>query len=489
MAPSWPERFRAAHGRAPRILHIGNVANFAYANAALQRRFGVDAEVIDPDSYHIMAHPAWAEAPIAGEWGDDFNPDWSRVSTGGWQAPDWFAQGPRDLVLAFAAARGRGDEGEARRIRLAIEGASWRRASLLRHARRFLRGGRMPAWLAPLRTAARAFAYRAPETAVGGPAPAQSAVADAPPEIASLARAPGLGEAMGGYDIVQGYALGAVYGLAAGHPAVAAVELGTLRGMPFEDSARGRLCAWTYRRSHAVLVTNSDCMAQAAALGIPPERRHPMLHPFDTDKAAQPEKGERKQTPYFLAPARHHWREGSASFLKGNNRWIAAAARLARENRDFRIVTIRWGEDWEASRALIAEHGLEGRTTWLAPLSRARLEPLMRGACAVIDQFAAASLGGLGLETLAMGGRLVTRYDEAAGALYFRTPPPLLGCAGVDDAADAMRRCLDDPDDAARLGARARAWMKGEHGVERQMTEQFAVFEAMLAQGEKRCAS
>jgi len=45
----WPARFERRHGRKPRVLHICNVANYAYANARLMRQHGIEADVVDPD--------------------------------------------------------------------------------------------------------------------------------------------------------------------------------------------------------------------------------------------------------------------------------------------------------------------------------------------------------------------------------------------------------------------------------------------------------
>jgi hypothetical protein len=62
-------------GRKPRVLHMCNVANYAYANARLMRQHGVEADVVDPDFYHIMATPEWYDAIVVGDYGNEFFPD------------------------------------------------------------------------------------------------------------------------------------------------------------------------------------------------------------------------------------------------------------------------------------------------------------------------------------------------------------------------------------------------------------------------------
>ena len=55
----WLSDFREAEGRAPRVLHIGNIANNAYLNAKILNRRGFECDVICYDYYHIMGCPEW----------------------------------------------------------------------------------------------------------------------------------------------------------------------------------------------------------------------------------------------------------------------------------------------------------------------------------------------------------------------------------------------------------------------------------------------
>ena len=48
-------------GRKLRVLHIGNIANNAYNNARIQRQYGIDADVLCHDYYHVMATPEWED--------------------------------------------------------------------------------------------------------------------------------------------------------------------------------------------------------------------------------------------------------------------------------------------------------------------------------------------------------------------------------------------------------------------------------------------
>lgn len=488
----WPARFERRHGRKPRVLHICNVANYAYANARLMRQHGIDADVVDPDFYHIMATPEWYDTEVTGDYGDEFFPDWKNLEFGPYARPDWFIQGPRDMVFQYLALRGADDHRGARRLRCTIEQANNLRAyTQNRNAllRRLLESS------APLARAAKTVAkrtiFRMP------PVPSSRHLATTPlldeewrksvPEVLLPLDtvAPLLHSALAGYDVIQGYTVAGMYPAFLRLPNFTAYELGTLRGLPFEDLPMGQLCAWTYRNAPAVFVTNVDCIASAQRLGISEERIYPVLHAFDCDAAFRHvpsgplPQGLHVKPPFFFAPARHHWRDGNESWLKGNDVVIRAAGLLKRAGYDFRIVFVEWGKELELSRALIASEGIEDRVVWVRPLSRPSVWKIYSAAIAVIDQFRAAAFGGVALETMALGRRLVTRFDNIAAAAFFGTQPPIFNAATPDGVYRHLRTILDDPHDLRGIGAAASEWMQREHSVEQQLRTQFAVFAAM----------
>ncbi|MEO7728983.1 MAG: glycosyltransferase [Burkholderiales bacterium] len=102
---SWLETFKKKHGRSPRVLHIGNIANNAYNNAKMLNNAGVDCDVICYDYYHIMGCPEWEDADYRGEISDQLFPDWKTVDLNGFERPRWFAQGPSTLCIDYLIAK------------------------------------------------------------------------------------------------------------------------------------------------------------------------------------------------------------------------------------------------------------------------------------------------------------------------------------------------------------------------------------------------
>lgn len=484
-----PARFQAEFGRPLRVLHIGNIANYAFVNARLQRRAGVDADCIDPNFFHIMACPEWLDAPIEGDHGDDFAPKWSRVSLGGYTRPAWFIQGDEELAFRYLAAKNTNREDERRKLLRQIEAHARAYAKdvplpdglleallksehpLMRRLRaganRFLRRGRITPALADAPTAERAHRI---------PPPAEV--------VAYMHRAPIFRAVLEQYDLIQGYTVQGVYPAASGLDNFLSYELGTIRGLPFEDSPMGRLTRWVYEMSPEVFVTNTDCMPAAERMGLDMGHVHKALHAFDVEDAIAFAAGWREPEPagppVFYAPARQHWKHGNDSILKGNDVAIRGAAILRERGHDFRLVLGEWGAEVDLSKALIAELGVGDRIGWTKPLPRHKLWPTFLRARAIVDQFRSPAFGGVSLEALALGKRLITGYDHGMGSAYFSEPPPIMNCRTPEQVADAMEACLRDPTDSAGLGAAAQGWMRREHGQERQMRDQFSVYEALL---------
>ena len=108
-AHAWIEEFRRRNGHAPRVLHVGNIANNAYNNAKLLNAAGLDCDVICYDYYHIMGCPEWEDADFSGDLRSDFYPAWERLDLKKFRRPRWFAQGRRNTCIRYLIARRTGN--------------------------------------------------------------------------------------------------------------------------------------------------------------------------------------------------------------------------------------------------------------------------------------------------------------------------------------------------------------------------------------------
>lgn len=618
-------------GRPLRVLHIGNIANNAYNNAKIQRRFGIEADVMSVDCYHVMSTPEWEDGGLQGLVDDPEFPDWWATNLKGFRRPEWFASGRAMPLLAYFFARRSGSkEGleEARRRlerqymrvldsramdlgsdragtsfgpekptveRFALFDTGWPRAGLVIDASKarlqagkdnFRRGlasafaierrgdmlDRLPdgiVWITRIvlpgvaqrieadRATAAVKGFRGKTSrsrlALAGRI-AQNALALAGhvvthavlssavriwsalrgsttggdvgrraerPEVlrglinefsshnsalskARLSRECRVlsefagqewAEVLGSYDIVQGYALDGLYPLMNGVDAFASYEHGTIRVIPFQDTAQGRLCRFAYQNSPLIFVTNTDVLPAIDRLGIDRDRVVCLPHAFDntklTDFADQNSQFQpsREGGPVFFCPTRHHWKHGDGSWLKGNDRLLRAAAILHRQGHSFRLILTRWGKEVDLSQALIDELGCGDVITWVNPVGKQGLWQRYLEADAVLDQFVLPAIGGVAFETLTLGRRLITAMDADVMTEFFGRAPPILAAQSVDDVVERMHSVIADPADQAGLGAAGTQWIEDYHSARRTVQLQVEAYSRLLAAVEDRPAA
>jgi glycosyltransferase involved in cell wall biosynthesis len=553
----WLQCYAQARGRPLRVLHIGNIANNAYNNAKIQRRFGIDADVLCHNYYHIMACPEWEDADYAGDVGDPFFPDWSAVDLRGFQRPRWFAQGPIDTCVRYLLAHVEASSARDRRWRLlcferwlacgtderltqaekqalaalrdarpaslrssgsfAKRLAAWRAclglaAASLRPGGSFVE--RLAAWWACLGLVAvvnrhytrsflrdaiargrrsldlfeRWFGKRVVPLLRGDPH-FKLELLDTPlPEVKAYVRAfwhPLLKVLFSHYDVIQAYATYTIMPYVAGRRDYLAYEHGTIRRIPFEETAEGRLCATTYHTAATVLVTNSDNLTAVEKLEFPASKVVCLPHAFDSDKLDRFAKsftsaGKPDGAPVFLSPTRQHWVGEDPGWAKGNDRVIRALRLLRDRGMACHLRLVDWGNDVGATRRLIAELGLTDAVAWIPPMKKRELWAQYLEAVAVIDQFIVPAIGGVTFEAMMLGRRVITAIDLEQTRRFFGEPPPVFPCVTTEEIAEAMAHVIADPADAGGRGAANREWMQKHHSARRIVEIQIEAYRHLM---------
>lgn len=524
------EEFRAKHGRAPRLLHVGNIANNAYQNAKFLNRIGFDCDVICYDYYHLMGCPEWEDADFEGDVGDHFRPDWSALDLGGFERPVWFAQGPPHLCIEYLVAKRTGHTNEARRLWKALgavnrtRGRSGAHTSVLRKARAEWRralwsirawpNGPARLWVklqlwAHLRDTwawlAVAFAVpflmlgvlairvmsRKSSTFVDVPLPdLRARFAEAFPDRADqllLADYAQYAESLpywaalfGHYDLVQAYATDVVYPLLAQKRPYLGFEHGTLRDFTLGDHAVKRMTALGYQQADHVFITNGDCLAYAERINVPSYSA--MIHPVDDDRIrsiAGDYEGVHRELGakyVFLCPIRHDWT------VKGTDQYIRALPLIAdRIGREYRVIMCRWGMQVADSQALARTLGVEDLIVWVEPLNRAKLVRLQKSSDIVFDQIALPHFGATAPQALAAGVPVIMSYDPASTAWIIPEPAPILSAWTPEEIAAAVQLGLA-PAWRAAFAPRARDWFERHHSNDQVVQRSATVYRQVCRQ-------
>jgi glycosyltransferase involved in cell wall biosynthesis len=501
----WYRNWTTMRGRPLRVLHLGNIANNAFNNARIQRQYGIDAYVIAYENYHIMASPEWEEATFDGDLGDPFFPNWRRVDLMGYQRPRWFASGPLRLCCEMIEAEVLGKSDRADELRLKLKTVRDAECSqtywsfLTRQARRLRRGlTRLPS---ELREAADVI-LRAVLLKPGKSDSDHLRLIKIWKQARTSHRSPPTARDFSGYrarlralealfryfDVIQAYSIDGAWPLLAGQPYIA-YEHGTLRAIPFEDNATGRLTATVFLGADHAFVTNLDCMDAAERLGIPADRFSPLPHAFDEKRLIEFRHDHCEIQPpgdhvTFFHPARQDWLLADPSMIKGNDRLVRAFARISRTHSSTRLVMIAWGRDLEATRDLIKSLGIEGKIQWLDPMRKQDLWRAYLSSHAVLDQFVLPSFGGVTFEALALGCRVITNVDSEAAERFFSEAPPVYSASSEDEIYQMLEKIILDRNDLAGVGDAGAEWIKNHHSAERIIElqlETYRKFPGLLA--------
>ena len=288
------------------------------------------------------------------------------------------------------------------------------------------------------------------------------------------------------FDIVQCYATYTAMPFLLGQTAYFAYEHGTIRSIPFQSTDEGRMCAATYRAAASVFVTNTDNLLAAERLRLEPERTFCLPHAFDSDKllAFARSTGTRHTggggTVALLTPARQHWVDQDPGWAKGNE-LVFNALRIVKDSGEYCILrAVAWGQDLEASRALIKKLGISDMVEWVPAMKKRELWASYLNSHAVIDQFVVPAMGGVTFEAMMLGRRVVSAIDEEQAARFFGASPPLFNCRTAEQIAEAIQKIVSDPLDAAAAGKANQDWMKTYHSADRIVSIQAQAYKRQL---------
>ena len=492
----WLQAFIKKHGRPPRILHIGNIANNAYINARLLNKAGIDCDVICYNYYHIMGCPEWEDADFEGKIKDQFSPDWHSVDLQGFTRPEWFAQGPLKFCVNYLIARRKEQRSRARfwwkvlgisRYLLCSNlGTTVRNLRfLVRFLKLFLfvivpvkvvkKLLRMLLALLPqgAQTKKYSFEERSQELA--------KIFAQEFPErkdICTIADLEGYGSVMQSwrelfacYDIVHAYATDGILPLLAGVPYVA-YEHGTIRHIPFQNSSQGRLCALTYRLAHAVCITNADNFIAAKKLKL---RKFSFVpHPVNEEFLEFDEKSQSLYTRLhetlksdFIVfhPSRQHWEERRhPDWEKGNDIFIRGFARFVSEvNPRGSAIFVEWGKSVNDSKRLLEELKIAERVLWIQPLPNRKMIRYICATDLLADQFYLGAFGSTMPKALVCSKPAMLSLDCKIHEWCFDEMPPAINARTQDEVFEGLRKLYTSKEWAQKLCVKGKEWYEKYH--------------------------
>lgn len=497
-------------------MHIGNIANNGYNNAKILSKAGFDCDVICYDYYHMMGCPEWEDADLSGRLNDDFRPNWTSMGLGGFERPEWFAQGPLKTCIDYLCARRDSDASAAEHWRKLLlysrcmspqnirdvltlleplsKRAYWRfvnifprpLARLLSHSVRSVKKlivgqsivaasdltfqNRVDVLIAEFK---RQFPNRADQLSWTDLHPYEHMFHE-------------WRRLLGHYDIIIGFSTDPFLPLLDGR-SFFSIEHGTLRMIPFEDNGQGRRTALAYRLAKHCFVTNFDCAANAEKLAA---GRYTLInHPYDEDHGLSvggaDELRDRFQRELdcdflFFHPTRQDWVEGSGYADKRNEVFLHAFGALRRRGLRVGLVICAWGANVAQSHKLLAELRCSSYVRWTPPLAITPFVRMCKACDVVVDQFKLGAFGGVVFKAMAVGTPIVTYLNEVLVSAQYPELPPVINCQTAADIESAIAMIIQDPTRLTRLGKQSRDWICRHHGKRETINKQVDQFRRFL---------
>lgn len=461
-----------------RSVHTCNIANVAYGYCKILRDEGASVELYCHDMTHVMSQPEWDDLDLSSDDFRDENNFYDNTADFvGYYRPEWFHSAPL-LSLLYDHPKPLDDSESAAPIDKKISsGFSWIFLTLLslyrlfpeflkRYARsayyKFNMGRKW--WISRTELESRKLCLLG-----------SSATKSAHEFLKSddfddyLLHADWIAIASRNSDVIFAYVLSPIYAMIYGKKPYVAVEIGTMRDIPFEKSARGRLLYNAYHEAGCVLITNPDVKAAADRIGL--SRYLFCPHPVDEDryspmdaslrKRLRDECFEKESDFILLAPARQNWE------LKGNEKYFLAIKQCIDEGMKLAVYIPAWGQEIQRSKDFCVELGIEANVVWIKPLSEGGLIKYFSACDVVLDQF---NLGVFGLVTpkaLACGVPVITSYDFDVNSWCFENAPPVFPANTPEEISEHIRVLYKNRNDLSHYQKEARDWFLENHSKKR----------------------
>lgn len=290
------------------------------------------------------------------------------------------------------------------------------------------------------------------------------------------------------YDAIVAYSTDPILPMICGRKYLA-IEHGTLRTIPMEDTPQGRLTALAYAKSEQCFVTNFDCLKNAKLLAG--SRVTPINHPYDEDhglhipgveKARNALRQELDARFLFFFPTRHDWVEGHGFADKANDIFLEAFVNLRASGVPVGLICCAWGANVDQSRSILKRAGVEKYVKWVQPLGVVEFNRIASAVDIVVDQFELGAFGGVAFKAMSNGNVICTYLDENQLLSQYPTLPPVLNCRTSQEILEACTKLLSNRKDLTNLGVASREWIKRFHSADETIKAQIPHIEAISKQ-------
>ena len=275
------------------------------------------------------------------------------------------------------------------------------------------------------------------------------------------------------YDMIHASTELPIFAMFSGRPYIAMATGDDIIELAQKKSIKGLLLNLAYKKAKAVVYTGTYMYPSVIKLKLRNALFIPLLWDYEKFNSIQDLRNNEKFTIFH--PTNHYWKD------KGNDIFLRAYVKLAREKDNVHLITINRGQDFHQSLEILNAPELKEKFTILPEtLPQNQLPQIYANVDAVADQFISGSLGLIGQEAMASEKPLISYLNEELYKKIYGDIPPILNARTESDVYDALTQLLSDGKKCIEVGKKSRSWLLKHHNPDTVINKYILLYKSIL---------
>lgn len=274
------------------------------------------------------------------------------------------------------------------------------------------------------------------------------------------------------YDIIQGYCGAPIYLQFIPKKYIAYSMGSDMRELAFEKRVWGKLMKRAYKKARVVIFSNPDQLDAIERLELKNTKFIPFIVDTERYKPGKP-KIDFGYKLVIFHPPRLDWR------MKGNDVFLRAFAKFAKEREDVLLILVDWGIDRGRTKALAKKLGINGSIKFVQVMEKRELIDFYNSVDIVADQFVLGSVGLLATEAMACGKPIIAYFLEEHFKKCYKELPPILNGKSEEAILKNLLNLTSSKAKCRLIGKKSREWAMRHHHWKKVTKKMEEIYESL----------
>lgn len=255
------------------------------------------------------------------------------------------------------------------------------------------------------------------------------------------------------YDLIHAYVELPIFAMASRRKFVAHTLGSDMAELAFSSSFKGRLLRRAYRKAKAIIfVPHHYPLLQKLGLTNGIYMPFPVDHEKFTPQKVQ-KNGKYKDKFLIFHPSHQIWS------VKGNDRFLRAFIRLAKERNNVFLIMRERGENSEDAKRLLESAGMRDKVELIPTLKQEDLRYYYNLCDVVADHFIYGTIGGITLEALSCEKPVLAFILQDIYSMLYKEVPPVINVNEEEAIYNSLVELMDSESLRADIGKKSKQWI------------------------------